>query len=181
MAITIIGCTKMRKIDFYLKEGHIAKDKTVISLSGKYLKKAKNNLITMRILSEIDSKKARESLSIPPDYNAHEWIAVTGYYAMYTAALALLAKIGFRSKNHTATLVVLEEYFVKKKYLDDKDLALIRSAHLQKEEVEKISEARHKREIAQYSVTKQTTKEIAESIQQDAYNFINKVEVIIAK
>ena len=55
----------------------------------------------------------------------------------------------------------------------------LKNAILQKEELEKLSEARHKREIAQYSVTKQTTKEIAENIMRDAYQFINTVESII--
>jgi len=49
----------------------------------------------------------------------------------------------------------------------------------QKEELEKLSEARHKREIAQYSVTKHTTEEIAKKIKQDAYEFVDKVGIII--
>ena len=47
-----------------------------------------------------------------------------------------------------------------------------------KKELEKLSEARHKREIAQYSVTKKTTKDIAEKIRKDAYDFVNKVDSI---
>ena len=49
------------------------------------------------------------------------------------------------------------------------------------EEIEKLSDARHKREIAQYSITKQTTKSIAEKIKKDAYDFINKCEEIVKK
>ena len=63
--------------------------------------------------------------------------------------------------------------------MSKEDIGLLKNAIIQKVEIEKLSEARHKREIAQYSVTKQTTKEIAESIKQDAYNFINKTETII--
>ena len=43
------------------------------------------------------------------------------------------------------------------------------------------SDARHKREIAQYSITKQTTKDIAEKIKKDSYDFINKCEERIKK
>jgi hypothetical protein len=32
-----------------------------------------------------------------------------------------------------------------------------------------------------YSITKQTTKEIAEKIQKDAYDFVNKIELILMK
>ena len=50
----------MRNIDFFLKKGQVVKDKTVSILARKYLEKAKNNLVTMNILSEIqDNKKAR--------------------------------------------------------------------------------------------------------------------------
>lgn len=82
------------KINFYLKEGQIVKDKSIAILAEKYLEKSKNNLITLKILSKIqEDKKLRERLNIPADYSTYEWIVVTGYYAMYTAC------IGFISKN----------------------------------------------------------------------------------
>jgi len=56
---------------------------------------------------------------------------------------------------------------------------LLKNAVFQKEELEKLSEARHQREIAQYSITKQTTKDIAEKIKKDAYSFVNTVEEIL--
>ena len=134
----------------------------------------------MNILSKIQAnKKARNLLGVSKEYNSDEWIVICGYYAMYSSALALLAKIGFRSKNHTATIQVLEEYFVKRKLLDSKSFALLKNAVFQKEELEKLSEARHKREIAQYSVTKQTTKEIANNIILDAFSFVQKAEELL--
>ena len=102
------------KIRFYLEKRQIIKDKEAVRLSRKYLDKAKNNLFTTKILSEINTNKnVRDVLKVPKDYDSDEWVVVCGYYAMYTAALALLAKIGFRSKNHAATVFVLEEYFVQ--------------------------------------------------------------------
>ena len=172
----------MRKVDWYIKQGQLSKDNSYKNLANKFLQKARQNLITMSILSDLNgNKKARELLKVPKEYDSHEWIVISGYYAMYTAAISLLAKIGYRSKNHTATLCVLEEFFVKKKILDEDILILLKSAMFHKEEVEKLSDARHKREIAQYSITKQTTKSIAEKIKKDAYNFINKCEEIIEK
>lgn len=170
----------INEIKQLIKNGYISEDDSVKNLSQKYLQKARNNLITMSLLSDINNnKKARDLLKIPLDYSSDEWVVVAGYYAMYASALALIAKVGYRSKNHTATIVLLEEFFIKKKLMSRKDISLLKKAILQKEEIEKLSEAKHKREIAQYSVTKQTTKEIAETIKQDAYNFINKVELII--
>ena len=170
----------MKKIDFYLKRGQIARDKTIMNLAKKYMSKARNNLVTMRVLSEINkNRKSRNLLKIPNNYDANEWVVICGYYAMYSAALSLLAKIGFRSKNHSATIIILEDYFVKKNQLNKEDLLIIKNAQFQKEEIENISEARRNREIAQYSVTKQMTKEIAKKIIQDAYQFVNKVELVI--
>lgn len=170
----------MRKINFYLKSGQIVKDETVILLAKKYLEKAKNNLLTAQILSEFGkNQKIKDSLSIPKGYNPDEWIVICGYYSMYSSALPLLSKLGFKSKNHTATLLILEEYYVKKNYLNKSDLMLIENARIQREEIEKISEARHNREIAQYSITKRTTKEIAEKIIGDAFLLVNRVEDIL--
>jgi len=138
-----------------IRLGYILKDDSVKNLSRKYLQKARNNLVTMSLLSDVnDDKKARDLLKIPLDYNSEEWVVITGYYAMYASALALIAKIGFKSKNHTATIKILEEYFVKKNVLDQKSFLLLKNAVFQKAEIEKLFEARHKREIAQYSVTK---------------------------
>ena len=170
----------MKSINFYIKRELLIRDETVKILANEYLTKSKNNLITLRILDELqDDKVFRKKYNIPNDYSTYEWVVICGYYAMYTAAISLLAKIGYRSKNHTATLCVLEEFFVKKKILDEDILLLLKSAMFQKEEIEKLSDARHKREIAQYSITKQTTKSIAEKIKKDAYDFINKCEEII--
>ena len=170
-----------RKIDFYLKKKLLIKDNIVIDLATGYLEKAKINLITMQILLDIQNDKIiREKLNVPKEYSTYEWVVVCGYYAMYTSALALLAKIGFRSKNHTATLLVLEEFFVKKKLLNDESFIRIKNAMFQKEEIEKLSDARDKREIAQYSITKQTTKKIAEKIKKDAYEFVNKCEEVLS-
>jgi len=172
----------MQAVNWYIKQGQLSKDNSYKNLANKFLQKARQNLVTMSILSELnDNKQARELLKIPKDYDSNEWIVISGYYAMYTAAISLLAKIGYRSKNHTATLCVLEEFFVKKRILDQDTLTLLKSAMFHKEEVEKLSDARHKREIAQYSITKQTTKSIAEKIKKDAYYFVNKCEEIIQK
>lgn len=171
---------KMNPIDFFIKKEQLTKDESIKLLANRFVEKAKTNLITMNILYELNkNEKVRELLNIPLEYDPMEWVAITGYYAMYSSALALLAKIGFKSKNHTATLTVLEEIYVKRKILSKNDLVLLKNAVFQKEEIEKISSAREKREIAQYSVTKHTTEQIAEKIRKDAVSFINKVEGLI--
>ena len=176
----IIGCIKMKALKWHIKQGQLAKDSSYKMLADKFLEKARSNLVTMSILSELNnSQKARTVLKIPKDYDSNEWIVICGYYAMYASALSLLAKIGYRSKNHTVTILALEEYFVKKKLLDKDFMFLLKHAFLQKEEIHKLSDARHKREIAQYSITKHTTKTIAEKIKKDAYEFVDKCEEVL--
>lgn len=166
-----------KDINWFIKKGQIVQDDSFKHLSRKFLEKSRNNLITMNLLSELnENKKARSLLRIPNNYSSDEWVVITGYYAMYASALALLAKIGFKSKNHTATVLILDEFFIKKKFLTREHLHLLENASFKKEEIEELSEARQKREIAQYSVTKQTTKEIAEKIKKDAYEFVDKCE-----
>ena len=172
----------MKSIKWFMKEGLLVKDNSFKLIYNKFLEKARNNLITMNLLAEMDkNKQTKDILKLPKDYNADEWIVITGYYSMYSSALALLAKIGFKSKNHTATILVLEEFFIKKNLLNQEDLILLKNASLKKEELRELSEARQKREIAQYSITKQTTREIAEKISKDAKNFVNKCEEILIK
>ena len=126
----------IRPIKFYTSKELLIKDETVKRLANEYLAKAKNNLITLKILDELqDDKTSRKRLNIPESYSTYEWVVITGYYAMYTAAISLLAKVGYRSKNHTATLCVLEEFFVKKKILDEDILLLLKLAMFHKEEV----------------------------------------------
>ena len=168
------------RIKLLLKRGNIIKDDSFRTLAGKFIEKARTNLITMNLLLELnEDKKVRKLLKIPENYDASEWAVISAYYTMYSSALALIAKIGFKSKTHTATISLLDEFYVKKYLLHKEDLSLISYASLKKEELEQISEARHKREIAQYSVTKQTTKNIAESIKKDAYDFVNKCDKIL--
>lgn len=171
-----------KDINWFIRKGQLIRDDSFKLLYGRFMNKARNNLITMNLLSEINNtQKARDLLKIPKEYNADEWIVIAGYYAMYTSALALLAKIGFKSRNHTATILILEDFFVKKKLLSKEYISLLQNASLKKEEIEGLCEARQKREIAQYSITKQTTREITEKIKRDAQNFLNKCEEILAR
>lgn len=169
-----------RTIKWFMDKGRLDRDDSYKQLAIKFLNKARDNLTTMSVLFDLNGNdKIKELLKVPKEYDPNEWVVICGYYAMYSAALALVAKIGYRSKNHSATILVLEEFFVKKKELDKESIDLLRNAKIRKQEINELSEARHKREIAQYSITKETTKEIAENIKKDAYNFVNKVEELV--
>lgn len=163
-------------IDIFIKKEQLVKDITAKNLAEPYFKKARSNLITMEILSKVE--KHKEILAIPKEHSTEEWVVVVAYYSMYMAALSLLAKIGFKSKSHIATSAALEEFFVKKKLLDKSHFENFENVRMRKEEVEMLREIKDRREIAQYSVTKKTTKELAEETKEDAREFVDRVEEI---
>lgn len=166
-----------KDINWFIQEGLLTKTPFVQKLAPRFIEKAKNNLITLSILFDLHSnKEARNSLNAPKDYDSSEWVAVCGYYAMYMAASAVLAKINYRSKNHTATVLALEAFFVKKQLLEENYVKMIEKAQLEKRYIDNLNLARDRREIAQYSVTKETTRRIAEEIKEDAYKFVERME-----
>lgn len=169
-----------KDIDWFIQEGLLAKTPFIQKLALRFIEKSKSNLITLSILFDLhNNKEARESLNVPNDYDSSEWVVVCAYYAMYMAASAALAKISYRSKNHTATVLALETFFVKKQLLEENYIKMIEKAQLEKQYVDNLNLARDRREIAQYSVTKETTRRIAEEIKEDAYKFVERMEKLV--
>lgn len=169
-----------RSIEWFIKKELLLKTPFIARLTLRFLEKARNNLITMSILFDLhENDKVRDALKIPKDYDSSEWVVVSGYYAMYMAALAALARIGYRSKNHAATVVALETFFVSKKLLEPKYLEMLKKAKLEKEQIDQLRLAKERREIAQYSVTKETTRKIAEEIKDNAYQFVERIEEML--
>jgi len=169
-----------RDINWFVDQGLLIKTPSIGRLAQRFLDKARDNLITMSILFDLhDNVEAKKLLSTPEDYDSSEWVVVCGYYAMYMAALGALAKVRYRSKNHAATVVALETFFVKKQLLALEHLKMLERAQLEKEQIEHLRLAKERREIAQYSVTKETTRSIAEKVRADAYVFVEKIEELI--
>ncbi len=171
---------KSKNLDWFVRKKQIYKDLSVKKLSNNYMKKARNNLITMSLLFSLYSnKEAVDVLTVPDDYDPGEWVVTCGYYAMYMAAMSALAKIDYKSKNHSATVLALEKFFVKKKKLESKYLKMLKDAKLEKEDIELLKGAKTKRQIAQYSVTKKTTKDLASTVKEDAYKFVERIEKLL--
>lgn len=163
-----------KTLKWFLNKRLLLKDLTIKNLSRNYVKKARNNIITMELLNK--SADFREILALPEDYDPGEWIVISAYYSMYMAALGNLAKLGYKSRNHSATILALEEFLVKKRLLERKYLDVLDGMKIKKEEIEELEKARDRREKAQYSVTKKTTREIAEEARKDAHQFVNRME-----
>ncbi len=164
----------MKSLPWFIDKKLFLKDETIKNLAKGYFEKARNNIITMEILNKV--RNFSELLAIPKTYNSDEWVVITAYYSMYMAALSILAKLGYKSKNHTATIVALEEFFVKKNLLEKEYLGILEKIKIKKEEIEELEKIRNRREIAQYSITKETTRVLAEETMKDAHRFINRLE-----
>ena len=160
----------------------LSKDATVINLVSRYLERAKKNLELMSIISELSkNREAQKALKLSENYSNDEWIVITSYYAMYSSALALLAKIGYKSDTHTATIFGLDKFFLKKELIEPMYLAMFKHAkdQISEHDVDNLSRGKENREKAQYKVTEATTRAIAEASMKNAYEFVNKIRSII--
>ncbi len=169
----------MRTFDEYLQDGSVRKAPFIRSLSSAFLSKARQNLATMSLLSQLSDEAARKTLGVPADYSPDEWVVICGYYSMYMASLSALAKIGYQSKSHTATLSALEELFVRQKHLEAEYVLMLDEHKVEPEDIQLLSLARNRREIAQYSVTKKTTAILASKTKEDAYKFVQRMEQLV--
>lgn len=110
------------------------------------------------------------------NFTEYDWVIIKGYYSMYHAALACLARLGFKSENHNATLLALELYFVHSGKLEEKYVKILEKARLEKEYVEKLREAKQERVIAQYNVSVDVEQRAAKWILEIAKEFVNRME-----
>ncbi len=152
------------------------------NLVSKYIARADKNLEFMNIISELSiNKEAQKALALPETYNNDEWVIITAYYSMYAASLALLAKIGYKSTTHTATILALEKFFVKKELIEPQYLAIFKhaSARINEKDVDTLSQEKENRETAQYKVTEAVTHKITEASMKNAVDFVNKVKSLL--
>lgn len=153
----------------------------IVRLRDSFMEKARHNLQVCNAIRVLSSEEdAKTALRLPKDFSAFDWVVVTAYYAMYHSALAALASVGYKSDNHTATIVALEIFFVRKKLLEPEFLDKLKQAReLEEEYVRKLRQARRQRETAQYVVTEETGKDAAEKLLGDAQLFVNRIERLI--
>lgn len=145
-------------------------------LADKYLEKARNNLIAMQIDFKLSSDEKIQKVLEIAGFTEYDWVIIKGYYAMYHAALACLAKLGFKSENHNATTLALELYFVHSGKLERKYVKILEKARLERDYVEKLREAKQERVIAQYDVSTDVEKRSARWVLETAKEFVDRLE-----
>ena len=177
-----------RKIDGYLKKEQLFKDEEHKKLEKPFLTKSRKNFSVANLLFKISKHEdMRKLLNLTSDFEMYDWVIIVSYYAMYTSALAALAKLGFKSKSHAATIAVLEHYYILEekgkgngKSLEQKDIhKLVKAYAISERLITKLIQTKTKRETAQYDATPSITREMAKTSLDDADEFIAKIEEIL--
>ncbi len=113
------------------------------------------------------------------DDTFYDWAISMYYYAIYHAALALMSKEGYTSKNHSATICFLMyHHYHLQKALKKEDVELIASS-LKKEDIEFLGCSKELREKACYNVHESFEKRLAENIKEQAVDFANKIKLLL--
>src|SRR3989344_6082783 len=96
-----------RKIDGYLRKEQLFKDDEHKKLEKQFLTKSRKNFSVANLLFRIsEQEELKKLLNLASDFEMYDWVIIISYYAMYTSALAALAKLGFKSKSHAATIAI---------------------------------------------------------------------------
>lgn len=165
-----------KRVETYRKKGLFRKNDREKDLVHRYFEKARNNLVGMQIDFEVSSDDKIQKVLEISGFTEYDWVIIKGYYAMYHAALACLAKLGFKSENHNATILALELYFVHSGKLEEKYVKVLEKARLEKDYVEKLREAKQERVIAQYNVSVDVEKRAAKWVLKTAKEFVDRLE-----
>lgn len=171
-----------RKIDRYLQKEQLLKNQEQAKLERPFLTKARKNITVANLLFKISEQEdLKKILALAADFNSYDWVIIVSYYSMYISALAALAKLGFKSKSHAATITVLEYYYVhQQRNLEAKYIQQLTKAYVLSEElISKLVQTKTRRETAQYDATPAISRESAVSALADAEEFIAKIEEVL--
>ncbi len=173
--MTRLGSLK-RQLESFRADGALRRDTTMPRLTEVFLDRSRHNLETGHVLFNLSKNpEVKGAVGIREGFECFDWVIIAGYYAMYHAALALLSTKSLKSKNHAATVLALEYYFVHKQELGKEDLKRLKQAQLRKEDTTKLRAARNRRETAQYDAEEALRKREAEHVLRDATDFVNKI------
>lgn len=171
-----------KKIDRYLLKEQLLKNKEYARLEKPFLAKSRKNFAVANLIFNIsDKEELKKLLNLAYGFEMYEWVIIVSYYSMYASALAALARLGFKSKSHAATIAVLEHHYVQNgKILDAKHIQKLSKAYaLSEEMITKLMQTKERRETAQYEATPSISRENAKSALEDAEEFITKMEEIL--
>lgn len=139
-----------------------------------YLTKSFKDITLGRVLVTIFQDKAqKKSLELAEDFEYWEWVATIYYYSMLKVAKAIIAKKGYQTDDHYATLCALAKLFVVKNELDMNVLELFKEATelFEQKYVLYFHDAMESASESRYNVSKDFDKEKALEIRDKALEF----------
>jgi uncharacterized protein (UPF0332 family) len=159
----------------------LEKDVAVKHLAGKHMEKAGFNLVVANLLWNISEyEKLKKVHSLSPAFRCYESVIEAAYYAMYHAAMAALAKIGYRVRSHEAAVWALYYYYVHEGILEERLIDLLDKARSLKEEyVDMLEKGKHTRRIAAYEVS-EMSRSLADEILGSASKFVKRLGEVIS-
>lgn len=107
----------MKKINFLIKlkkEGKLKLVEPSEEVKESYVRKSESNIISAKIL--LENNRLEESVGL-------------AYYSMYYLLSALLFKVGIKSENHSASIILLKEVFL----LDNKEVSDAKTERIDKQ------------------------------------------------
>lgn len=162
--------------NFYLKKSILRKQSLKVE---DYLRKALHNL---DFANWVYKKHESEIKSLFGEQRFFDWVIVIYYYAIYHAALTLIASKNLFSKSHLATLNALILHFYHEKKIEKEDVEIVVesiSKALEKEDIENIVETKELRERASYGASYEFEESLVEVAKANAIKFIEKVRHIL--
>ena len=172
-----------KKIGIHLKKERLMRSEEYLKLEKPFLAKSRKNFGIANLLMGIsDKEELKKTIGLTSDFEIYDWVIVVAYYSMYASALAALAKLGFKSRSHAATLAVLEYNYVhQQNCLKIRHMERLSVAYALSEElVSKLIRTKTRRETAQYDATPSISRENALSALEDAEEFVTKIEEILS-
>jgi len=144
----------------------------------KYLNKAISNLELGNFILEEHNFSIKEKL---PNRNYYDWCITIYYYSIYHTSLALLAKLGYSSNSHLATLTTITLfYFHKDNILKKEDIDfLLDKISLNKMDIDLVIESKELRERACYGVDETFNISIAKMLQNETADFVNRIKILL--
>jgi uncharacterized protein (UPF0332 family) len=144
----------------------------------KHINKALSNLEFSNFLLEEHNFSIKEKL---PNRNYYDWCITIYYYSIYHTSLSLLAKLGYKSNSHLATLTAITLfYFHKYNILKKEDIDfLLEKITLDKTEIDLVIESKGLRERACYGVDESFNISIAKILQKETAEFVNKIKELL--
>lgn len=134
----------------------------VTDLAKAHISKSDNNMEFVNFLLENEK--------------FYDWQIVGLYYSLYHAALSLLSKEGYSSKDHNATLCFLIKNFSE---FSKEEIELIDELQIKREEIEFYSGLKEERGKASYSTALIFDKEKVQELREKTILLINKIKSIL--